>query len=333
MIKLIIGIVLSIVFIYFSVRGVQYEKILRSLSDMQYFYLIPSILLFLSLSLLRSLRWGIILSPTRHIKQKKLFPVSCVGFMTVVLLPMRAGELMRPWMISSKKLAPFSSVLATIFVERVFDTLIIAGIFFVVMMNSSLPPWLVKSGYSAFTAFVVMVLFMCFLYFRTESTLKLLGPVLRRLPDRFRSRVENLIHNFNDGFRIIASPGRLLTTLLLSVLIWVISGLAVYVLFFFYNIHLPLIAAFVVLVGTIIGISLPTAPGMLGNFQFACILSLSMFDISKDDAFVFSMVYYFLGIGIVILTGLVFLPSTDFSFREAYKDIKERMLSENGKVD
>lgn len=323
MIKLIIGIVLSIIFLYFSFRGVEYEKILQSLSGMQYSYLLPAILLFLSLSFLRSLRWGIILSPIKHIKQKKLFPISCIGFMSVVLLPMRIGELMRPWMISSKKLAPFSSVLATIFVERVFDSLTIVGIFFIVLMNSQLPPWLVKSGYTAFAAFGVMILFMCFLYFRTETALKFLDPVLRRLPHRFQSKVQNLIHNFIDGFRIIASPGRLFSTLILSILIWGISGLAVYALFYFQNIDLPLVVAFIVLVGTIIGIALPAAPGMLGNFQFACILALTMFNLTKDEAFVFSMVYYFIGIGIVILMGLISLPFTDFSFKEAYRSLKK----------
>jgi uncharacterized protein (TIRG00374 family) len=321
--KLIIGIVLSIVFIYFSVRGVHCGKILHSLSDMQYFYLLPAILLFLSLSILRSLRWGIILSPIKHIEQRKLFPISCVGFMSVVLFPMRVGELMRPWVISTKQLAPFSSVLATVVVERVFDTLTILGVFLIVMMNSSLPPWLIRSGYIAFTAFVVMILFICVLYFRTETTLKFLMPVVKILPHGFRTKLEDLIHNFIDGFRIIASPGRLFYTLMLSILIWVISGLAVYVLFFLHNIHLPPIVAFIVLVGTIIGVSLPTAPGMLGNFQFACVLVLTMFGLPKDDAFVFSMVYYFVGIGMVIIMGLVFLPFTDFSLRYAFNKLKQ----------
>jgi hypothetical protein len=322
MLKLIIGILLSVVFIYFSVRGLQYEEILRSLNDVQYYYLLPTILLFLSLSFLRSLRWAIILSPIKYIEQKKLFPIACVGFMSIVLFPMRIGEVMRPWIISTKNLAPFSSVLATIFIERVLDTVSLLGIFFIIMMHLDLPPWLIKSGYTAFTAFIVMILFMSLLYFRTDFTLLLIKPVLTLIPSRIRDKIEALIQNFVNGFSIISSPWRLLGSLLLSLLIWGISGLAIYTLFFFHNFQLSLIAAFVVLVGTIIGISLPTAPGMLGNFQFACIFALTMFSVPKDSAFVFSMVYYFSGIGVVILMGLVSLPFTEVSLKDALSHIK-----------
>ena len=323
MIKLVIGIVLSVVFIYFSMRGLQYDHILQSLEHVQYIYLLPASLLFFSLSILRSLRWGLILSPIKHIKQKKLLPICSVGFMSVVLLPMRIGELMRPWMISANKYMPFSSVLATIFVERVFDVITVLGIFFIVMINSSLPPWFVKSGYSALLAFAAMILFMCFLYFRTKTALTLLGPVLRRLPSGLQTKIEHLIYNFVDGFRIIASPGVLIGTILLSIMIWAVSGAGIYVLFHFHNFQLPFLAAYAVLVITVMGISLPTAPGMLGNFQFSCIVALSLYGLSKDNAFVFSMVYYFVGIGIVILTGLVFLPFTDFSLKEAIRNLKK----------
>ena len=81
-----------------------------------------------------------------------------------------------------------------------------------------------------------------------------------------------------------------------------------------------MVSAFLVLVIVMIGISLPAAPGFIGNFQFACVMALSIYGLPKNDAFAFSMVFYFLGIGINILLGLVFLPSMNLSF----KDIKQR---------
>ena len=56
--KMVVGIIFSSVFIYFSVRGLEFDKILEALRNVKYFYLIIAILLFLSLSALRSLRWG-----------------------------------------------------------------------------------------------------------------------------------------------------------------------------------------------------------------------------------------------------------------------------------
>jgi uncharacterized protein (TIRG00374 family) len=321
--KLLIGIVLSVVFVYFSLRGLDYEKVLAGLTNVNYLYLLPAILISFVVAALRSLRWGLVLSPVKHVSQRELFPICCIGFMAVVLAPMRMGEFMRPYLLKSRDLVPFSSALATIFVERVLDSMAVLGIFLVVVWGMPVPAWLEKSGYFALSAFVVMIVFMCLLYFRTSATMKLLGPFLGLLPDRARQRVEDLIHNFVDGFRIIANLRRLVATIILSAVIWTLSGVVIYSLFYFHGFELSFLAACLVLVVNVIGISLPTAPGMLGNFQFACITALSLFGIPKDEAFVFSMVYYFLGIGIIILLGLVSLKFVDVSLKGAIRDIKK----------
>ena len=46
-------------------------------------------------------------------------------------------------------------------------------------------------------------------------------------------------------------------------------------------------------------------------------------NITKDDAFVFSMVYYLLGIGIIVLLGIVSLAFTDFSLGKVFTDIRK----------
>jgi uncharacterized membrane protein YbhN (UPF0104 family) len=79
--KYVVGIIFSGVFIYFSVRGLEFGKIVEALRDVKYFYMIVAILLFLSLSVLRSFRWGIILSPMEKIGQKSLSPIFSIGFM------------------------------------------------------------------------------------------------------------------------------------------------------------------------------------------------------------------------------------------------------------
>lgn len=318
--KLIFGILVSAIFIYFSFRGVDYEKILEELKDVRHEFLLPSIMFLILASFLRSLRWGIVLSPIEKIDQKRLYPIVCVGYMAVVLIPMRMGEFIRPYLITVKSRVPLSSSLATVFVERVLDVLSILGILFFLILSSSLPPWLIKTGYSILLTFILLVFFMYLLYFKTEFALRLLSPILNRFPRKLRKRVDNLIRTFVKGFYIISEPKRLACTVILSILIWIASGFSIYSLFYFQNIQLPIISAFVVLIVTIIGISLPAAPGMIGNFQFASIVALSFFGIHKSDAFVFSMVNYLIGIGVPALLGLVFLPFLNVSFEDIKKD-------------
>lgn len=325
--KLIFGILLSSALVYFSLRGIDYEKIFEGLKNVRYVYLVPAAVLIFLIVVLRSLRWAIILSPLRKISQKQLFPITSVGFMSIIFIPMRIGELMRPYLLSSKGLVPFSSSLATILVERVFDALTVLGLFLLVLLFSPLPSWLTKSGYMVMASFGLILFFIWFLYFKTQLFLRLLSPLLKSLPQGFHRRVEGLILNFVAGLRISASPMRLLGIFILTLLIWISAGLSIYSLFFFHRFQLSLFAAFFVLVVNLIGISLPTAPGMLGNFQYSCIMALSVFNLPKSEAFAFSMVYYFLGMGITILLGLVSLPFVDISVKKTLKDIKGSIIS------
>lgn len=318
--KLFLGIIISAVFLFYVIKGLDYKEVLKNLTDINYLFLIPSLIMFVSLAFLRSFRWGVILSPMEEIRQNTLFPINCIGYMAIALFPLRLGEFIRPYIISTKSRISLSSGIATIFVERIFDSLSILFIMLFIILKSDLPDWLKNAGYSLFLTFLIAAGIILLLYFKTEFSIKILCPLINKLPQNIKSRIESLIKTFVDGFKIISYPKRLLYTICLSILIWVFSALSIYSLYFLQNIQLPLISAFMVLVFNAIGVSIPAAPGFLGNFQFACILALSIFGVPKSEALAFSIVFYLLGIGINILLGLVFIPFVEISFQ----DMKEK---------
>ncbi|MDY6863077.1 MAG: lysylphosphatidylglycerol synthase transmembrane domain-containing protein [Thermodesulfobacteriota bacterium] len=314
--KLIIGILVSSIFIYLSFNGVKFDKILTGFNNANYIYLIPTLVLFILASFLRSLRWGAVLSPMVKISQRRLFPIVCVGQMGITLIPMRIGELIKPYLVSNESKLPFNSALATILLERVFDIFTLLGISFLIIFISVLPEGLIKTRNSALIILVVLIFFITLSYFKKEATLRFFKLLFNKLPQRIQAKIENLVHSFVDGFKIISSPKMLVYTLLLSCLIWGCAGLGTFTLFFFYNFQLSFVSAFVILFSTVIGVSLPTAPGMLGNFHFSCIAALLFFNIPKSDALSFSLIYYFMAIGRHILLGLIFLPFVNLSFRD-----------------
>ena len=325
--KLVIGIIVSAVFIYFSIGGIDFAKVLLNLKDIRYSLLLPTVLIFLFVILLRSLRWEVILSPIEKVNQKKLFPITCIGFMGIALMPLRIGEFVRQYLVSTKSNIPLSSAIATILVERVFDMLVLIAIMAVVIMNGNYPPWIIKSGYIIFIILNLVIICLYLFYFKTEQMLRLLTPVLKVFPKKFKEALEGLIKTFAEGFTILASPKKLIFTVLFSVCIWFFSGFAIYSLFYLSGLSLSLVSAFAVLVITMLGVSLPSAPGFLGNFQFACIFALSTFNVSRSEAFAFSMVYYLIAIGINVLAGLLFLPFHKFSLTEMKKVFTVESLS------
>lgn len=319
--KLLLGVFVSIIFICLSLKDVDYERVLIRFEDLKYAFLVLAIGLLLSVSFLRSLRLGVILSPLREVNQAKLYPANCVGYMAMTLIPMRIGELFRSYLVSAKSQVPFSSVLATTFVERVLDSLTLLGILFFIVLNVPLPPWMIRSGYILLVSLLAVLFLIYSMYYRAWFVPRVPSVLLNRLPQKLQIVAEKVFRNFIEGFKIIESPRRFVSSLLLSLLIWGISGLAIYSLFFFQNLQLPLISAFAVLVITVIGISLPTAPGFLGNIQFACIVAFSLFHLPKSDALAFSLFYQLVLVGTYIFLGLIFLPFIDVSL----KDVRRRL--------
>ncbi len=311
--KAIAGLVLSALLVWLSVRGIEFRGVVDGFRTIRCGFVLPAVAVMFLMQLLRSIRWGIILRPIGKVDQLTLFSVTSVGFLAIIAIPARLGELARPYLIANKSPIPMSSALGTIFVERTLDGLAILIVAAVALFFTPLPPWLVRS--SILFLFVTLALFvvMILMIVRREASLRVLAPVIGRLPARYAEAVNRLIGHFIEGFRIMVDPALLLLGALLSIIIWLIDALAIYLLFLAFGLHLPVAAAFVLMIILIIGIAIPTAPGFIGNWHYFCILGLSLFGIPKTDALTFAIIYHALSIGILIFLGIIFLPFNSFS--------------------
>ena len=314
--KLIIGILLSILLIYLSVRGIDFQAVMDGFQKIDYLYIYPTAFLIVAMQVIRSVRWGILLSPLEKVGPWALFSVTNVGFMAVVAIPARLGELARPYLITKKSNIKMSSALGTIFIERIFDSLTVFAIFAVILFLMPLPPWLVRSSMLFISLTLVIIALMFLLLFKRDACMKSLNPIICRLPGRFAPKINSLIHHFIDGFQIMKDLKRLVAVALLSALFWFCDILSIYLMFGAFHLQLPPLAACVLLVILMIGIAIPAGPGFVGNWHFFCILGLALFGIPKADALSFAIIYHFLSIGIIIVLGLIFLPFNRFSFKD-----------------
>jgi glycosyltransferase 2 family protein len=134
-------------------------------------------------------------------------------------------------------------------------------------------------------------------------------------------KTNTVIHHFIDGFQVITNVKMLLYLFFLSALVWLVDVAAIYVLLLSFGFNLPILASFVVMIILIAGIAIPTAPGFIGNWHYACILGLSLFNVAKPEAFSFALVYHFLSIAMVVVAGLIFLPFHKFSIADMKKQM------------
>src|SRR4029079_11245838 len=82
--------------------------------------------------LFRAWRWDFLLrSAGARVPLHRLLAISSVGFMAILALPLRLGELVRPYYVAREGHVRMSAALGTIAVERIVDGLVISIVFFV----------------------------------------------------------------------------------------------------------------------------------------------------------------------------------------------------------
>ncbi len=312
-IKVIAGFLLGALLVYLSVRGIDFRGVEKELTRVRYGYTLLFLMIALVMQVLRSVRWGLILRPLAKIDQLVLFSVSSVGFLAITAIPARFGELARPYLITKRSPITMTSAMGTIFVERIFDSLAVLIIAVMTPLFTTLPPWLTKASLIFFWITMAIAAVALFLAIRRDLALKMLNILLCSLPGKKVRLPERLLHQFSDGCKIITNPKLLWQTGLLTVVIWLVDVLAIYVMFLAFGLKLPVAAAVVLMVVLIIGIAIPTAPGFVGNWHFFCILGLGIFGIPKTEALSFAIIYHFLSVGLLIVLGLLFLPFNKFS--------------------
>lgn len=324
--KVLVGIIVSAIFLYFSFKGTNWNELVQELNNANHLWFIPAVLASIMTLYVKSLRWQVFLEPLVKIPQKDLFPMTCVGFFAIGVFPARTGEIVRPYLVNNKYNISLSSCLATIFLERVIDIVSLILMFVIVILFTGteyVPDWITSSSYVLFAFSIFLIFMMFYVYYKPNHFLKLISPFIRILPKKYFDKLESIIKKFTEGFAVISNPLRFTYSLFLSFVNWIFSGLIVYFLFYFHDIPLGLLPAYTVLLITMLGIILPAAPGMVGNFHGACILALTPFLVDIEKARAFSISYYVAAIVVTILVGVIALRFVDFSFKDMWKKIKE----------
>ena len=96
--------------VYLSIRGIHFQGVADGLRTIRSGYLLPALAAMVLMQILRSVRWGLILRPLAKVDQFSLFSVTNVGFLAIIAIPARLGELARPYLITKKSRIRMSAV-------------------------------------------------------------------------------------------------------------------------------------------------------------------------------------------------------------------------------
>src|SRR5438552_173592 len=198
---------------------------------------------------LRTLRWQLILRDAggKRFPLLPLWHATAIGFMANNLLPVRAGEFARAYAAKQALPVRFTTALASVGVERVFDGLMLVGLLAVALAAPSFPhaatiggtslAAIARGGAALFGAVLVIALLVVH---RPAPWLALLRRVAHALlPGRLADRVTHVAEGLVAGLEVLKSPGRFVGVVAWSLLLWLVNGASFAVCFRAFGLPVP----------------------------------------------------------------------------------------------
>jgi hypothetical protein len=277
----------------------------------------------------RAWRWEFLLrSIGVSVPLRRLLPISSVGFMTILALPVRLGEFVRPYYVVRGGQSRMSALLGTVAVERTVDGLFISCVFFATYLASdpsAYSPLLRASAWLSLGGFLTLTVFLASALRFPEATIRVVMAVtlLDRLAPGLAARVADKARALIHGFRALRDPRNLAPFLLQTVLYWGSNGFGVWLLARQMNLDISLLAGYAVMAFTGVVISLPNSPGLLGQFHFGVLETLGAYlpaavVASRGGAYAIALhgiqFVWYIGVGLLCL---FLIDSRIRSFRKA----------------
>jgi uncharacterized protein (TIRG00374 family) len=272
---------------------------------------------------LRAFRWQYLLAPIGPTRFSTAFQTTTIGFAASFLLPARAGEVLRPYLLARREHLPPTAAFATIILERLLDlvtVLMLFGVFVLVVPPGSLTaePAVyarVKTGGLLATAASLVGLAVFFaLAGHPERLGRFALRIERVLPARLARMLAGFVETFAQGLAVMRQPVRLLVSLILSFPLWLSIAGGIWITSRAFHMTFSYVGSFLVMTLLVIGVAAPT-PGSVGGFHAMYKYAVTtFFGVANDRAVGAAIVLHAISFVPVTLLGLIFMAREGLSF-------------------
>jgi uncharacterized protein (TIRG00374 family) len=328
--QLVIGISIAVLAVYFTLRNVSMKDLMESFKTIHYFYLVPATLLIIGTYVVRAYRWQILLSPIKQVSLKSMFPPLMIGFMGNIL-PARAGEVLRAYLLSKQQNVTFTGAVATIVVERLFDLIMLLLLFVWVLVfhadvfsdkiswgGITIHSMANKFGMLGGVFILVLVAFIYMLAFHKDRLMPLLKWCMKPVPHKWHEKIEELIGTFSEGLMVAKDNSALVKITISTIALWALIVLTYYPFYWAFDIQNKSIESLlIVTVMVCILITILPTPGFLGSFQAGILIGLHEIMHEAEIASVsFGWVCWALNFLLIVVLGVYFILHDHLSMHQ-----------------
>jgi glycosyltransferase 2 family protein len=310
----ILGYGLSVICLVWVLRDFHIVRALRDVANADWRWVLLGMAFDVVSYAIQALRWKLLLTPFGKVRSTGAIRAVYAGLFANLVFPLRPGEFLRSYLISSSEGITLGRVLGSVGVERLIDLVIATASLGIVSLfltgqsgSAELPPNFKRTAdiLGIVVLFVVAVLVLLILYLEIK---------LGKDPD-FGIREHHLpgkILRSLTGLHAIGTAPSFYPAVLTSIAMPACQVLALWAMVRAYHLDLSFMAAVVVLLVINLGVSLPNAPANVGSYQFFCVLGVSVFGVEKTTAagfsffawFALTLPFVFLGFAALLQSGM-----------------------------
>jgi glycosyltransferase 2 family protein len=282
--RLWLSIALGLVLLLLAFRDVELRQAVNYLREADPGPIIACFPIYAAVLWLRSLRWKYLLQSQGETSTNTLFPIMAIGYMANNLLPARAGDLARAWLVGEKTGFSKSACLATVLVERLFDAAATVALVIVLLPFLVLPMWVSQGLLGIAAVLVVAIIGAALLAWRPQLAIGWFHRLQFWLPGPIRERTTAFWGRFLEGLGVWRRPVSAAIAVAVSLGIWLGVGAIYYAV----TIGMHVQASFweALLVASLVNVAavVPSPPSQLGVFEFFAKAGFGLLAISLPDA-------------------------------------------------
>ncbi len=325
--RLVVSLLIGGAMLYLAFENIKWERVSNEFRTAEWKWLVPYFLAMVVQHYFRAARWSHLLAPIVKVPFSRILPIASVGFLAIVALPLRMGELVRPYLIADPPRVRMSHGLGTMAVERVFDGLVLSLMCFLVVAEAQrrgapVPDLILVSGWVAFGLFLGVLVALIMALWKKDQAVTLCRNLFSIISPKLGDKLAGVAEGIVDGFKVLPNPKPLLSFLFGTLSYWFLNGIAVWILSFSFGLDLALWEGIGVMVCVGIGIMVPAGPGFIGNFELFASKALLMYvsaDKVKDKGIAYILSFHATNAMWYAVTGAIAMLSPEVTFKKVWR--------------
>jgi uncharacterized protein (TIRG00374 family) len=339
--RLWLGVLISVIFVWVALQGLELGKFWDSVTQANYWWILPGIVVYFVAVWARAWRWHYLLKPIKKISTGAMFPIVAIGYMGNNIYPARAGEVLRAVVLKRREGVPVSASLATIIVERIFDGVVMLSFVFL-----NLPELAKLEGSSGFVGNIQQVALYGTAAFTGALIIFLLAAMFplvtarvgqwfinHVLPEKLREKVSGIMHKFLDGLASLRSPLNILMVFVTSVVIWLLETAKYWFVMHAFSFSVSFFALMLLNGIANLATTIPSAPGYIGTWEAVTKAVLVAYHVPGAEALGYAVVLHVALWLPITLLGAYYMAKEGIQWSDALRtEVEEPKVSEEPEV-